>query len=76
MYVLSRNLKNISFFLSENFPILVLKFSTYLKRRVFIMRSFGFLSIHRVPSENWSDCTDVKADPNLYPAYIRYVFSH
>ena len=30
-------MKNISFFLSENFQFLELKFSVYLNRRVFVM---------------------------------------
>ena len=34
---ISRNMKNIRTFLSENFPFLVVKFSIYLNRRVFIM---------------------------------------
>ena len=37
MYVLSRNMKNIRFFLSENFQFLVVKFSIYLNRRVFVI---------------------------------------
>ena len=36
--VLSRNRKNIRFFLSENFQFLVVKFSIYLNRRVFVMK--------------------------------------
>ena len=30
-------MKNINFFLSENFQFLVVKFSVYLNRRVFVM---------------------------------------
>ena len=30
-------MKNIRVFLSENFPVLVVKFSIYLNRRVFVM---------------------------------------
>ena len=30
-------MKNIRIFLSENFPVLVVKFSVYLNRRVFVM---------------------------------------
>ena len=37
IYVLSRNMKNIRFFLSENFQFLVVNFSIYLNRRVFVM---------------------------------------
>ena len=37
IYVLSRNMKNIRIFLSETFPLLVVKFSIYLNRRVFVM---------------------------------------
>ena len=40
IYVLSRNMKNIRIFLSENFPFLVVKFSIHLNRRVFVMVSF------------------------------------
>ena len=38
IYVLSRNMKNIGVFLSENFQFLVVKFSIYLNRHVFIMQ--------------------------------------
>ena len=37
MYVLIRNMKNISVFLSENVQFLEVKISIYLNRRVFIM---------------------------------------
>ena len=37
IYVLSRNVKNIRIFLSKNFSFLVVKFSIYLNRRVFVM---------------------------------------
>ena len=39
IYVLNRNKKNIRIFLSENFPFLVVKFSIYLNRRVFVIVS-------------------------------------
>ena len=35
--VLSRNMKNIRFFFSENFPFWVVKFSIYMNRHDFIM---------------------------------------
>ena len=37
IYVLSRNVKSIRIFLSENFQFLEVKFSIYLNRRVFVM---------------------------------------
>ena len=37
IYVLSRNMKNIKVFLSENFQFLEVKFSIYLNRHVFVM---------------------------------------
>ena len=37
MYVVSRNMKNIGVFLSENFQVLEMKCSIYLDRRVFVM---------------------------------------
>ena len=37
MYVLSRNMKNVSFFYLKIFIFLVVKFSVYLNRRVFVM---------------------------------------
>ena len=43
MYVLSGNVKNIRIFLSENLQFLVVKFSIYLNRRVFVMQILGFL---------------------------------
>ena len=39
IHVLSRNMKNIGFFLSENFHCLVVKFSVYLNKHVFVMLS-------------------------------------
>ena len=35
IYILSRNMKNIRIFLSENFHFLVVKFSVFLNRHVF-----------------------------------------
>ena len=40
IYVLSRNMKNIRVFLSENFQFLEVKFSIYLNRLVFVMQPF------------------------------------
>ena len=37
IYVLSRNMKDIRVFLSENFQFLEVKFTMYLNRRVFVM---------------------------------------
>ena len=37
IYVLSRNMKNIGVFVSENFQFLEVKFSIYLNRSVFVM---------------------------------------
>ena len=34
-------MKNIRIFLSENFYFLVVKFSIYLNRRVFVMKSYN-----------------------------------
>ena len=39
IYVLIRNMKNISVFLSENVQFLEVKISIYLKRHVFVMFS-------------------------------------
>ena len=39
---LSRNMKNIRIFLSENFQFLEVKLSIYLNRRVFVMSLFFF----------------------------------
>ena len=45
MYDLSRNMKNIKL-LPVNFPFLVVKFSIYLNRRVFVMKPiFRFFSL-------------------------------
>ena len=41
IYVLSRNMKNIRIFLSENFHFLLVTFSVYLNRRVFVMRKWN-----------------------------------
>ena len=48
IYVLSRNMKN-SRFLSENFQFLVMKFSIYLNRGVFVMKvvSIWWKSVHK-----------------------------
>ena len=45
IYVLSRNMKNISF-LSENFQFLEIKFSIYLNRRVLVMLSSQWKIVH------------------------------
>ena len=42
IYVLSRNMKNVRIFLSEYFQFLVVKFSIYLNRRVFVMQVIAF----------------------------------
>ena len=39
IYVLSKNMKNMRVFLSENFLFLEVKFSIYLDRRVFVIRN-------------------------------------
>ena len=43
IYVLSRSMKNIRVFLSENFQFLEVKFSIYLNGRVFVMDSRSML---------------------------------
>ena len=37
IYVLCRNMKNIRIYLSENFHLLLVKFSVYWNRHVFVM---------------------------------------
>ena len=44
IYVLSRNMKKIRVFLSENFQFLEVKFSIYLNRRVFVMAEVLLMS--------------------------------
>ena len=44
IYILSRNMKNIRIFYLENCHFLVVKFSVYLNRRVFVMRSLYALT--------------------------------
>ena len=46
---MSRNLKNIRVFLSENFQFLEMKFSLYLDRRVFVMMEYKKSKISRIP---------------------------
>ena len=59
IYDLSRNMKNIKSFLSENFQLLEVKFSIYLNRLVFVMKQR----------------MDAKVDLSLLGAYVgRYVF--
>ena len=53
--VLSRNMKNIGI-LSENSQFLVVKFSVYLNRRVFVM---AYLAIQSVPSEDSDKTTRI-----------------
>ena len=60
IYVLNRIMKNIRFFLSENFPFLVVKFSIYLNRRVFAMPGLCFWALWLVQfrneqCKNWSN---------------------
>ena len=45
IYVLSRNMKNIRIFYLKIFPFLVVKFSIYLNRRVFVMKWYHLLMI-------------------------------
>ena len=61
IYVLNRNMKNIRFFLSENFQFLEVNFSTYLNRRVFVMEWMNgqtytdrHWAYYRVPANMWS----------------------
>ena len=42
VYVLSRNIKKISEFLSEKFRFMVVKFSVHMNRHVFVMKTFSF----------------------------------
>ena len=49
IYVLSRNMKKYHNFLSENFHFLVVKFSVYLNRRVFLMRDLECSAL----GDNW-----------------------
>ena len=49
IYVLSRNMKNIRFFFSENFSFLVVKFSIYLNRLVFVMCSLFSTWLRVIP---------------------------
>ena len=44
IYVLSRNMKNIRIFYLKNFSFLMVKFSIYLNRRIFVMET-GFVDI-------------------------------
>ena len=55
IYVLSRNMKNISIFYLKNCHFLVVKFSVYLNRHVFVMQW-----------RPWLDCTDVQSDQGLH----------
>ena len=49
---LSRKMKKISEILFDNLPFLVVKFSVYLNRRVFVMKTRNSLRIHTVWSES------------------------
>ena len=63
---LSRNMKNIRFFLSEKFHFLVVKFSVYSNRRVFVMERGGTCA--RRQDTHWSHSTwelSVRNDLNL-----------
>ena len=46
-------MKNINFFLSENFQFLVVKFSIYLNRRVFVMININVKLYISAPSTSW-----------------------
>ena len=50
IYVLSRNMKNIRNFLSENFPFLVVKFSIYMNRHVFVMHQLSVFTVKSTES--------------------------
>ena len=49
-------MKNISFFLSENFHFLVVNFSVYLNRRVFVKMDFNC----------WTNIVKELCSPNIY----------
>ena len=57
------------FFLSKNFPFLVVKFSIYLNRHVFVMRVTNIIvwNIFSVSEQQrlMCDCVGVQACPNL-----------
>ena len=57
IYALSRNMKNIRIYLSENFHLLLVKFSVYWNRHVFVMTkalvkvAFGtYFILNHIPS--------------------------
>ena len=58
MYVLSRNVKNVRVFLSENFQFMEMKFSIYLNRRVFVMQTalFHMKSLNKSDSPMFVKC--------------------
>ena len=59
-------MKNIRFFLSENFPFLVIKFSIYLNRRVFVMKDTEVVKLVQILEEVW---LEVNAFQYLYGNY-------
>ena len=61
-------MKNIRIFLSENIPFLVVKFSIYLNRRVFVMYSRG------ATAERFTDKSENDRDAVFSHAYIKTDF--
>ena len=78
IYVLSRNMKNISFW-SENFQFLEVKFSIYLNRRVFVMMpDVNNRNDDRTTLPKCAICDnifhqDLRCSPNL--PYILWIFT-
>ena len=56
---LSRNMKKMSEFLSENFHFLVVKFSVYLNRHIFVM-TVSFVTQEFSATETENNSTDLR----------------
>ena len=66
-----KNYEKYQNFLSENFPFLVVKFSIYLNRRVFVMRPFTIKKTHLFKYiENFTSKNRKFSDKKLYFSYF------
>ena len=75
IYVLSRNVKKKSEFLSENFQFLVVKCSIYLNRRVFVMSTRKSEPTNVSTWLQYAD-RDVKPHPNTIHTSVFYIYMY
>ena len=63
-------MKNMRIFYLKNFPFLVVKFSIYLNRRVFVMRIIGYYRVFEREQRPASYFMHEQNDMNLHIAHM------